>query len=164
MVEIPCFRLWVFKCFIQSKGVANNITRELHVLCLGLDILDQFLGILDLTLIFVGNQQGGSGSRMRNVVRLRRVRQVSGAAGYDGSSESSSSSESESDSNFENENAVESTDNSHETGSSDFEEVEVLEEIEEESDNFDGMNFFQGMEAIPQSIIRLIQLPVRLWQ
>ena len=51
MVEIPCFRLWVFKCFIQSKGVANNITRELHVLCLGLDILDQFLGILDLTLI-----------------------------------------------------------------------------------------------------------------
>ena len=29
MVEIPCFRWWVFKCFIESKRVANNITREL---------------------------------------------------------------------------------------------------------------------------------------
>ena len=82
---------------------------------------------------------------MRNVVRLRRVGQLSGAAGYDGSSESSSSSESASDSNFEDENVVESTESSHETGSSEFEEVE------EESDHLEGMNFFAGMGAIPQA-------------
>ena len=61
------------------------------------------------------------------MVRLRKVGQVTEAAGYDGSSESSSSSESESDSNFENENVVERTESSHETGSSEFEEAEVLE-------------------------------------
>ena len=88
---------------------------------------------------------------MRNVVRLRRVGQLSGAAGYDGSSESSSSSESASDSNFEDENVVESTESSHETGSSEFEEAEVLEEVEEESDHLEGMNFFAGMGAIPQA-------------
>ncbi|KAH0936407.1 hypothetical protein HID58_013524 [Brassica napus] len=88
---------------------------------------------------------------MRNVVRLRRVGQVSGAAGYDGSSESSSSSESASDSNFEDENVVESTESSHETGSSEFEEAEVLEEVEEESDHLEGMNFFAGTGAIPQA-------------
>ncbi|KAG5414499.1 hypothetical protein IGI04_002066, partial [Brassica rapa subsp. trilocularis] len=99
----------------------------------------------------VRGRQVGSGSRMRNVVRLRRVGQVSGAAGYDGSSESSSSSESASDSNFEDENVVESTESSHETGSSEFEEAEVLEEVEEESDHLEGMNFFAGMGAIPQA-------------
>ena len=88
---------------------------------------------------------------MSNVVRLRRVGQLSGAAGYDGSSESSSSSESASDSNFEDENVVESTESSHETGSSEFEEAEVLEEVEEESDHLEGMNFFAGMGAIPQA-------------
>ena len=30
MVEIPCFRLRVFKCFIESKGIANNVNRELE--------------------------------------------------------------------------------------------------------------------------------------
>lgn len=129
-----------------------------HVLCLGLGLgmLDQFwefrtLPFTCVAVSGVGNRQGGSGSRMRNVVRLRRVGQASGAAGYDGSSESSSSSDSESDSNFENENVVESTESSHVTGSSEFEEAEVLEEIEEESDHFEGMNFPQGMEDIPQT-------------
>ncbi|KAJ4885635.1 Uncharacterized protein Rs2_35728 [Raphanus sativus] len=88
---------------------------------------------------------------MRNVVRLRRVGQASGAAGYDGSSESSSSSDSKSDSNFEDENVVETTESSHVTGSSEFEEAEVLDEIEEESDHLEGMNFFSGMGAIPQA-------------
>ncbi|KAH0917322.1 hypothetical protein HID58_024982 [Brassica napus] len=78
---------------------------------------------------------------MRNVVQLRRVGQVSGAAGYDGSSESSSSSESMSDSNFENENVVKSTESSHVTVSSKFEEAGVLEEIEEESVHLEGINF-----------------------
>ncbi|KAG2328605.1 hypothetical protein Bca52824_011333 [Brassica carinata] len=87
---------------------------------------------------------------MRNVVRLRRVGQASGAAGYNGSSESSSSSDSESDSNFEDENLIESTESSHVTGSSEFEEAEVLDKIEEESDHLEGMNFFAGVEAIPQ--------------
>ncbi|WZZ03029.1 hypothetical protein YC2023_088950 [Brassica napus] len=103
-----------------------------HVICLGL-------------VSGVGNRQGGSRSRMRNVVQLRRVGQVSGAAGYDGSSESSSSSESMSDSNFENENVVKSTESSHVTVSSKFEEAGVLEEIEEESVHL------EGMEAIPQA-------------
>ncbi|KAG5384611.1 hypothetical protein IGI04_036081 [Brassica rapa subsp. trilocularis] len=107
--------------------------------------------MFSLVLLFMGSRQVGSRSRMRNVVRLRRVGQVSGAAGYDGSSESSSSSESASDSNFEDENVVESTESSHETGSSEFEEAEVLEEVEEESDHLEGMNFFAGTGAIPQA-------------
>ncbi|KAF2572673.1 hypothetical protein F2Q70_00002878 [Brassica cretica] len=112
----------------------------------------------------VGNQQGGSGSRMRNVVRLRRVGQVSGAAGYDGSSESSSSSESESDSNFENENAVESTDNSHETGSSDFEEAEAWKPFRKaSSDSFNfqygyGNKLWDAME-ISSSDVEIIEPP-----
>ena len=98
------------------------------------------------------------------MVRLRRNGQVSGAAGYDGSSESSSSSESESDSNFENENVVESTESSHEAGSSEFEEAEVLEDIEEESDHLEGVNVFPRCGSHSASIIRVIQLPVRLWR
>ncbi|KAJ4889280.1 hypothetical protein Rs2_29028 [Raphanus sativus] len=117
-------------------------------------MLDQFwefrtLPVSCVAVYGVGSRQVGSGSRMRNVVRLRRVGQASGAAGYDGSSESSSSSDSESDSNFEDENVVESTESSHETGSSEFEEAEVLDEIEEESDHLEGMNFFSG--AFPQA-------------
>ncbi|KAG2330235.1 hypothetical protein Bca4012_020172 [Brassica carinata] len=89
---------------------------------------------------------------MRGVVRRLRVGMASRATGYDGSSASSSSSdssESRSDSDFENENVVESTESSHVTGSSEFEEAEVLEEIEEESD-FEAMDIFSDMEAIPQ--------------
>ncbi|KAG5377789.1 hypothetical protein IGI04_025631, partial [Brassica rapa subsp. trilocularis] len=128
-----------FSNVLSSKKESQTTTLgNWHVNCLGL-------------VSGVGNRQGGSRLRMRNVERLRRVSQVSGVAGYDGSSESSSSSESESDSNFENENVVESTESSHVTVSSEFEEAWVLEEIEEKSVHLVGMNFFQGMEAISQA-------------
>ncbi|CAG7900894.1 unnamed protein product [Brassica rapa] len=122
-----------------------------------------------VTLVFVvgsvQGREGGSRSRMRNVVQLRRVGQVSGAAGYDGSSESSSSSESMSDSNFENENVVKSTESSHVTVSSKFEEAGVLEEIEEESVHLEGINFSKAWKPFrkhhPTHSTSIPERPVR---